>query len=28
LITGFAMIVFLLEGLSNSKRTKKGFLLN
>ncbi len=28
LITGFAMIVFLLEGLSNSKRTKKGFILN
>ena len=28
LITGFAMIVFLFEGLSNSKRTKKGFIIN
>lgn len=28
LITGFAMIAFLFEGLSNSKRTKKGFIIN
>ena len=28
LITGFAMLVFLFEGFSNSKRTKKGFIVN